>query len=111
VRGIQKAAELIDLTGHRGQHPRIGATDVVPSRCRCVMPPWRIVLRWRMRFGERVRNELGLPVYLYEFAATRQNVATWRTFGRGNMKHSARRSPKINGNPITDPLQWERRGQ
>jgi glutamate formiminotransferase len=110
VRGIQKAAELIDLTGHRGQHPRIGATDVVP------FVPLRHAtmedcVKVAHAVGERVGNELGLPVYLYEFAATRQNVATWRTFGAGNMKHSARRSPKINGNPITDPLQWERRGQ
>jgi glutamate formiminotransferase len=70
VRGIQKAAELIDLTGHRGQHPRIGATDVVP------FVPLRHAtmedcVKVAHAVGERVGNELGLPVYLYEFAATR----------------------------------------
>lgn len=70
VRGIQKAAELIDLTGHRGQHPRIGATDVVPF-----VPLRHATMEDCVKVshvvGERVGNELGLPVYLYEFAATR----------------------------------------
>ena len=70
VRGIQKAAELIDLTHHRGQHPRIGATDVVP------FVPLRNAtmddcVRVAHSVGERVGRELGIPVYLYEFAATR----------------------------------------
>ncbi|MFZ4826257.1 MAG: glutamate formimidoyltransferase [Phototrophicaceae bacterium] len=70
VRGIQRAAELIDLTGHRGQHPRIGATDVVPF-----VPLRRATMEDCVKVahavGQRVGNELGIPVYLYEFAATR----------------------------------------
>lgn len=68
--GIAKAAELIDLNTHTGEHPRMGATDVVPfiplrdvSMADCVL-----IAR---RLGERVGRELQIPVYLYEAAATR----------------------------------------
>lgn len=66
---IKTAAKLIDLTRHTGQHPRIGATDVVPfiplrgvSMADCV--------DMARRLGERVGRELSIPVYLYEQAAT-----------------------------------------
>jgi len=68
--GIKKAAELIDMDQHRGQHPRIGASDVVPfvplkgvTMAECV--------EMARRLGERVGRELGIPVYLYGEAATR----------------------------------------
>lgn len=69
-RGIAAAARLIDLDTHRGEHPRIGATDVVP------FVPIRGVtmddcVAIARRLGERVGRELDLPVYLYEHAATR----------------------------------------
>jgi glutamate formiminotransferase len=69
-RGIQTAARLIDLDAHRGAHPRIGATDVVP------FVPIRGVtmddcVAMARRVGERVARELDIPVYLYERAATR----------------------------------------
>ena len=67
---IKMASELIDLNLHAGQHPRIGATDVVPfvpisgtSMDECVA--------MAKRLGERVGLELQIPVYLYESAATR----------------------------------------
>jgi glutamate formiminotransferase/formiminotetrahydrofolate cyclodeaminase len=69
-RAIRKAAQLIDMTKHRGEHPRMGATDVCPfipvqgaTMADCVE-----VAR---RLGRRVGEELGIPVYLYEEAATR----------------------------------------
>ena len=69
-RGIQTAARLIDLDVHRGEHPRIGATDVVP------FVPIRGVtmddcVAMARRVGERAARELDIPVYLYERAATR----------------------------------------
>lgn len=69
-RGIATAARLIDLDQHRGEHPRIGATDVVP------FVPIRGVtmddcVAMARRLGERVGRELEIPVYLYERAATR----------------------------------------
>lgn len=69
-RSISKAAQLIDLDQHTGEHPRIGATDVVPfvpiseiSMADCV--------EIARRLGKRVGETLGIPVYLYEEAATR----------------------------------------
>ncbi len=69
-RGIAQAARLIDLDAHRGEHPRVGATDVVP------FVPVRGVtmdecIAMARRLGERVARELEIPVYLYERAATR----------------------------------------
>jgi glutamate formiminotransferase len=67
---ISAAAELIDMNHHRGQHPRMGATDVVPF-----VPVRGVTLEdciaLARQLGERVGRELGIPVYLYEAAATR----------------------------------------
>lgn len=69
-RGIRTAARLINLDTHRGEHPRIGATDVVPFvPVRGVTMDDCVALARRV--GERVAHELGIPVYLYERAATR----------------------------------------
>jgi glutamate formiminotransferase len=67
---IKTAAGLIDLEEHRGAHPRIGATDVVPFvPLRDVEMAECVVLAQEL--GRRVGEELGIPVYLYESAATR----------------------------------------
>ncbi|MGN0708625.1 MAG: glutamate formimidoyltransferase [Anaerovoracaceae bacterium] len=75
-----KAAELIDLNHHTGEHPRAGATDVIPfvpiKGCTtedCV--------ELSKRVGRRMADELGIPVFLYEESATRperKNLATVR---------------------------------
>jgi len=69
-RGIEKAAELIDMDLHRGEHPRLGAADVVPF-----VPIKNVTMEdcvsIAQRLGERVGRELDIPVYLYEKAATR----------------------------------------
>ncbi|MCJ7678574.1 MAG: glutamate formiminotransferase, partial [Anaerolineales bacterium] len=59
---IRKASELIDLDQHSGEHPRIGATDVVPfvPLAGCTMDECVALAR---RLGERVAGELGIPVY------------------------------------------------
>ncbi len=81
-RSIAKAAELISLDEHRGEHPRIGATDVVPfvpisglSMQDCV--------EIARRLGRRVGEELGIPVYLYELAATRSDRQNLEDIRRG----------------------------
>jgi glutamate formiminotransferase len=67
---IKTAAALIDLEQQRGAHPRIGATDVVPFvPLRAVEMAECVVLAQEL--GRRVGEELGIPVYLYESAATR----------------------------------------
>jgi len=69
-RGIEKAAELIDMDLHRGEHPRMGAADVVPfvPIKGVTMEDCVAIVR---RVGERVGRELDIPIYLYEEAATR----------------------------------------
>ena len=69
-RGIAAAAELIDMDHHRGGHPRMGATDVVPFvPVRGTTMEECVALARQL--GARVGDELGIPVFLYEAAATR----------------------------------------
>ncbi len=77
---IKKAAELIDMSKHKGEHSRIGATDVCPF-----VPVSEVTMEECVEIakevGKRVGEELGIPVYLYEEAATRperENLATIR---------------------------------
>src|SRR6185295_4182181 len=81
-RAIKTASELIDLNNHTGEHPRIGATDVVPfvplngaNMDDCVAMAKRV--------GERVGHELNIPVYLYEAAAMRPERANLENIRRG----------------------------
>ncbi len=66
-RSIKKAGELIDMRQHKGEHPRMGATDVCP-----LIPIAGISMEetavWAVRLAERVGRELEIPVYLYEAA-------------------------------------------
>ena len=68
--GTKQAVELIDMSQHHGEHPRIGAADVVPF-----VPVSGVTMEdcvgLSKEFGARVGGELGIPVYLYEEAATR----------------------------------------
>ena len=78
--GIAQAQKLIDMDHHRGGHPRMGATDVVPF-----VPVQGVTMEdcaaLARQLGQRVGKELGIPVFLYEQAATRpdrQNLADVR---------------------------------
>ena len=81
-RAIQTAAELIDLNKHTGAHPRLGATDVCPFVPLSGVTMDECVALAR-RLGQRVGEELGIPVYLYEQAATRPNRANLENIRRG----------------------------
>ena len=79
-RGAKKASELIDLTKHKGEHPRMGATDVIPF-VPISNATTRECVELAKRLGKRIADELHIPVYLYEAAATRpdrQNLANIR---------------------------------
>lgn len=79
-RVVKKAAELIDMRNHHGDHPRFGATDVCP-----LVPVAGItmdeVVEYARQLGERIGNELEIPVFCYENAAfcpERRNLAVCR---------------------------------
>lgn len=80
-RSVKKASELIDMTKHHGAHPRMGATDVCPFiPVSGISMEETIVLAQKV--AERIGNELGIPVYCYENAATnpeRRNLANCRS--------------------------------
>ena len=84
-RGIARAAELIDLNQHQGEHPRIGATDVVPfvpisgvTMTECI--------EMAKRLGKRVAEELSIPVYFYEDAAVRQDRRNLEDIRKGEFE-------------------------
>ena len=77
---VKKASELIDMSKHSGEHPRMGATDVCP-----LVPVANIsmdeLVPYAHKLGERIGSELGIPGYFYESAAKeekRQNLAHCR---------------------------------
>lgn len=78
---IKKAAEVIDMSKHKGEHPRMGATDVCP-----LIPIANISMeetaKWAHQLAERVGEQLNIPIYMYESAATKpawKNLATIRS--------------------------------
>jgi glutamate formiminotransferase len=91
-----KAAELIDMNTHVGEHPRIGATDVVPfipiskiSMDECV--------ELARELGKEIAEKLDIPVYLYEFAATRperKNLANLRKGQFESLKEAIEKDPE-----------------
>lgn len=68
-RGIKKASELIDMRKHKGEHPRMGATDVCPF-----IPISGITMEETVHYskilGKKVGEELGISVFLYEYSAS-----------------------------------------
>ena len=84
-RVAQRAAQRIDLNQHRGEHPRMGATDVIPF-----VPIEGLTLEdcaeLARRLGRRIGDELGIPVFLYESAATRPERISLAEVRRGEFE-------------------------
>lgn len=98
-RGIAKARDLIDLTTHQGKHPRIGATDVCPfipldgvSMDECVA--------LAKTLAARVGKDLGIPVFLYEKAASRPDRVNLADVRRGEFEKARE---EIGTNPDRTP--------
>jgi glutamate formiminotransferase/formiminotetrahydrofolate cyclodeaminase len=98
-RAIKTASELIDLNQHKGAHPRIGAADVMPfiplndfTMAECV--------EIAQRLGQRVGSDLGIPVYLYEAAATRPDRVNLENIRRGQYEGL---KSEIESNPERKP--------
>lgn len=85
VRGVGKAAELIDLTQHHGAHPRLGAADVVPF-----IPVEGVTLDdcvgWARRVGREIWERYRIPVYFYEAAAARPDRVNLEEVRRGQFE-------------------------
>ena len=85
IRGVGKAAELIDLTRHQGAHPRMGAADVVPF-----IPISGVTLEdcvaMARHVGAEIARRFGIPVYLYEAAATRPERQNLENVRRGQFE-------------------------
>jgi glutamate formiminotransferase/formiminotetrahydrofolate cyclodeaminase len=98
-RAIKTASELINLDQHTGEHPRIGATDVVPfvPLGGATMEDCIAIAK---RLGERVGFELSLPVYLYEAAATRPERMNLENIRKGQYEGL---KSEIESNPERTP--------
>jgi glutamate formiminotransferase/formiminotetrahydrofolate cyclodeaminase len=102
---VAKGIELIDMSAHRGAHPRIGAVDVVPfvPVSGLTMDDCAVLAR---RLGERVGRDLHVPVYLYEFAASaphRRNLADIR---EGEYEGLARKIVHMDWKPDFGPAEF-----
>ena len=98
--GIRAAHEHIDLTQHRGEHPRMGAADVVPfiPLEGSTMEDCVVLAR---QLGERVGQELQIPVFLYERAATRPDRENLADVRRGEFE-GLRDEIGVNPNRVPD---------
>ena len=82
VQAVGRAAELIDLSQHQGEHPRIGAADVVPF-----VPVQGITLEdcveLARQAGEQIWRRFRIPIYFYEAAARRPERSNLANVRRG----------------------------
>ena len=84
-RSVKRGSELIDLNKHQGEHPRMGAADVVPfvpitgvTQAECI--------ELAKRLAKRIADELSIPTYLYELAATRPDRVDLANIRRGEFE-------------------------
>jgi glutamate formiminotransferase/formiminotetrahydrofolate cyclodeaminase len=99
LRAMRVATERIDLTRHRGEHPRMGATDVVPFiPVRAVTMDDCVALA--RRFAERAAAELHIPIFLYARAATRPERERLPEIRKGEFEGLRDR---IGSDPAADP--------
>jgi glutamate formiminotransferase / formiminotetrahydrofolate cyclodeaminase len=85
VRAVGRAAELIDLTKHQGEHPRMGATDVIPF-----VPISKVTMddcvKLAREAGRRIAEQYRIPIYLYEAAATRPDRVNLADIRKGEFE-------------------------
>ena len=103
--GIKKAQELIDMRFHKGEHPRFGATDVCPF-IPIANATMEDCIDCAKRLGARVGNDLRIPVYFYEYAASaphRRNLAAVRA---GEYEGIAQKIQQHDWKPDFGPTSW-----
>jgi glutamate formiminotransferase/formiminotetrahydrofolate cyclodeaminase len=100
------AAELIDMTRHSGAHARMGATDVVPFVPVGGGASMEDCIELANQVGRRVGEELGIPVYLYEKAATRPDRESLADVRRGEYEKLADKLSTAEGAPDYGPAEF-----
>lgn len=105
---IKKASELIDMSKHKGEHPRMGATDVCP-----LIPIANITMeetaKWAHQLAEKAGSELGIPFYMYEAAATRPERRNLATIRAGEYEALAEKLKKAEWMPDYGPATFHAR--
>jgi len=98
-KAAKKATELIDLRKHKGEHPRIGATDVIPfvPISSITMDECVVIAK---QLGKEIAEKLKIPIYLYEAAATRPDRANLADIRKGEFEGL---SKEIGKNPDRKP--------
>ena len=105
---ISMAASLIDMRSHTGEHPRMGATDVCP-----LIPISGITMEetaaYAHQLAQRVGAELGIPVYMYESAATRPERKNLATVRAGEYEGFAKKMEQPDWKPDYGPMTFNER--
>ena len=106
--GIKKAAEVIDMSKHFGEHPRFGATDVCP-----LVPVANVTMEeaveYARQLAERVGSELGIPVFCYEFAAFKEERKSLANCRAGEYEALKERIASDKWKPDFGSVQWSER--
>ena len=104
---IQKAQELIDMSKHSGEHPRMGATDVCP-----LVPIANISMeecaKYAHKLGERVGTELGIPVYHYEAAAKEEKRVNLANCRQGEYEGLSKKLVDADWKPDFGPAEFDK---
>jgi glutamate formiminotransferase / formiminotetrahydrofolate cyclodeaminase len=104
-RAIKKASLLIDMQKHQGEHPRFGATDVCP-----LVPVANITMEetveYARKLAKRVGEELGIPVYCYEYAASSEKRRSLANCRAGEYEALRERMASKTWKPDFGPSEW-----
>ncbi|HPF51577.1 MAG TPA: glutamate formimidoyltransferase [Draconibacterium sp.] len=107
-RGIKRAAELIDMSKHHGEHPRFGATDVCP-----LVPVANVTMKeaveYARKLAERVGKELEIPIFCYEFAAFSEKRRSLANCRSGEYEALKERITSVEWKPDFGPNTWSER--
>ena len=104
---VKKAAELIDMSQHHGEHPRMGATDVCP-----LVPVSGVTMEETIKYARdlagRIGKELKIPVYCYENAAFKENRRNLATCRQGEYEGLPVKLTSADWKPDFGPAEWNK---